>query len=412
MVILSSEDCGFRAAGRWKARRRNEVDDSMSYISTYLQDLIPVTFELETAEEFQTIGTGPAQFRVTLKKELSKRDLMKSTSLTLGEAYMHGDVELNRDLYEVLDLFLGEMEKFKKNPRALHCLLHAPLNPKHQKEEIASHYDIGNAFYELWLDETMSYSCGYFKHAKDSLFEAQVGKVDHILAKLHLEEGMKLLDIGCGWGFLLKRAIARYKVRGVGITLSEEQYQKLSKEIKEYHMEDRLEVRLMDYRELEKSGLQFDRVVSVGMVEHVGRGNYGAFLRNVQTVLKPGGLFLLHYISAQKEHPGDPWIRKYIFPGGVIPSLREIMSLLPEKEFYTLDVESLRRHYTKTLLCWRENFQRNREKIVEMQGEEFTRMWELYLAACAATFHHGIIDVHQILMSRGINNDLPMTRIV
>ncbi|MDD3252632.1 MAG: cyclopropane-fatty-acyl-phospholipid synthase [Lachnospiraceae bacterium] len=384
----------------------------MSYISTYLQDLIPVAFELETAEEFQTIGTGPAQFRVTLKKKLSKRDLLRSTSLALGEAYMHGDVEVNRDLYEVLDLFLGEMEHFKRSPRALHSLLHTSMSQKHQKEEVTSHYDIGNDFYELWLDETMSYSCGYFKHEQDTLFEAQVGKVDHILEKLKLKEGMTLLDIGCGWGFLLKRAAAHYKVKGVGITLSEEQYRKFSEEIREYHLEDRLEVRLMDYRELEKSGLSFDRVVSVGMMEHVGRGNYAAFLEQVQSVLKPGGLFLLHYISAQKEHPGDPWIRKYIFPGGVIPSLREIVALMPEYDFYTLDVESLRRHYTKTLLCWRDNFREKRAVIVEKHGEEFTRMWELYLAACAATFHRGIIDVHQILMSKGVNNELPMTRTV
>lgn len=384
----------------------------MSYLSHYLKDLIPVAFELETSEEFLTIGTGPALFRVTVKKEIPKREILKSTSLALGEAYMHGDIEVNRDLYEVLDLFMGEMDRFKQNPRLLRALLHTSLGQRNQAKEVSSHYDIGNEFYELWLDETMSYSCGYFKTGYESLFEAQVGKVDHILEKMQLKEGMTLLDIGCGWGFLMKRAAAKYHVNCVGITLSKEQYQKVSEDIREYHMEDRMDVRLMDYRELKKSGMQFDRVVSVGMMEHVGRGNYGEFLEQVQSVLKPGGLFLLHFISAQKEHGGDPWMRKYIFPGGVVPSLREIMNLMPEQDFYTLDVESLRRHYTKTLLCWRENFLKNRDRIVKLQGEEFTRMWELYLAACAATFHNGIIDVHQILMSKGINNELPMTRVV
>lgn len=284
----------------------------MSYISQYLKDLIPVSFELETAEEFQTIGTGPAEFKVTLKRPLPRTELLRSTSLALGEAYMRGDIELDRDLFEVLDLFLGQMGRFKSNKRALRSLIYTSKSKGNQKKEVTSHYDIGNDFYRLWLDETMSYSCGYFKRAGDSLFEAQVQKVDHILDKLQLEKGMTLLDIGCGWGFLLKRAAQHYGVKGVGITLSEEQYRQFSEEIRDQHMEDRLEVKLMDYRDLEKSGLSFDRVVSVGMLEHVGRGNYECFLQNVEAVLKPEGLFLLHYISAQEEHPGDPWIKIYL----------------------------------------------------------------------------------------------------
>lgn len=381
-------------------------------ISQYLQNLIPVTFALETAEEFQVIGSGPVQFRVRVKGEIPRKELLRSTSLALGEAYMRGDIEVDRDLYEVLDLFLGHMDRFKRSPRALKGILDTSLDIRKQKEEVSFHYDIGNDFYELWLDETMSYSCGYFAHTGTSLFEAQVAKVDHILEKLQLKEGMKLLDIGCGWGFLLKRAAERYGVRGVGITLSEEQYRRFSQDIQEGRLQEMLEVHQMDYRELAKCGMKFDRVVSVGMLEHVGRGNYGRFLASVDEVLKPGGLFLLHYISALKEHSGDPFIRKYIFPGGVIPSLREIISLLPDYRFYTLDVESLRQHYVRTLHCWRENFLKNREKIVEKYGEEFARMWELYLASCAATFHNGVIDLHQILVSKGVNNELGMRRVV
>lgn len=381
-------------------------------ISQYLQNLIPVTFALETAEEFQVIGSGPVQFRVRVKGEIPRKELLRSTSLALGEAYMRGDIEVDRDLYEVLDLFLGHMDRFKRSSRALKGILDTSLDRKKQKEEVSSHYDIGNDFYELWLDETMSYSCGYFTHTGTSLFEAQVAKVDHILEKLQLKEGMKLLDIGCGWGFLLKRAAERYGVQGVGITLSEEQYRRFSQDIQEGRLQEMLEVHQMDYRELAKCGMKFDRVVSVGMLEHVGRGNYGRFLASVDEVLKPGGLFLLHYISALKEHSGDPFIRKYIFPGGVIPSLREIISLLPDYQFYTLDVESLRQHYVRTLHCWRENFLKNGEKIVEKYGEEFARMWELYLASCAATFHNGVIDLHQILVSKGVNNELGMRRVV
>ncbi|MCI8660528.1 MAG: class I SAM-dependent methyltransferase [Lachnospiraceae bacterium] len=383
-----------------------------NYISRYLEDLIPVAFELETAKEFMAFGIGPAQFKVKLNGQIPKRELMRSTSLALGEAYMRGDLEVNRDLYEVLEMLLGRMDRFRTSPGALHGRKNGSLGMKNQKKEVCSHYDIGNDFYRLWLDETMSYSCGYFKNPEDTLFEAQVSKTDHILQKLQPKMGMTLLDIGCGWGFLLMRAAKRYGVKGVGITLSEEQYRQFSQEIKDQHMEDRIEVRKMDYRELSGSGMKFDRVVSVGMVEHVGRGNYDIFLENVAEVLEPGGLFLLHFISAQKEHGGDPFMRKYIFPGGVIPSLREIMDLLPEYDFYTLDVESLRRHYTRTLLCWRENFSKHREEIETGHGEEFARMWELYLASCAASFHNGVVDLHQILMSKGVNNELPMVRMV
>lgn len=382
------------------------------FINNYLAKIIPVPFNLDTGDDVSKIGSGSPEFTVTMKKPLSKEELAVSTSLALGEAYMRGDIELDRDLYEVLNLFLGNMANFVTDKSALKKLILTPKNKKNQKKEVTSHYDIGNDFYELWLDESMSYSCAYFKSDDDSLYDAQVNKVEHTLEKLQLKEGMTLLDVGCGWGFLLKYAAKKYGVKGVGITLSSEQHAKFSEDIKNEGLEDMLKVRIMDYRDLEKSGMEFDRVVSIGMMEHVGRGNYDLFLRNINAVLKPKGLFLLHYISALEEHEGDAWIKKYIFPGGVVPSLREIINIMPNYRFYTLDVESLRRHYNRTLLIWRKNFNDNRSRIEEMQGKEFARMWDLYLASCAATFNNGIIDLHQILMSKGVNNDLPMTRTV
>ena len=276
------------------------------------------------------IGEGEPTFTVVFKEPISKTTLLTSTSLALGEAYMDGALEIEGDLYYALDHFLGQLGKFSTDESALKKLMHTSLSKKNQKEEVSSHYDIGNDFYRLWLDETMSYSCGYFKHPDDTLYQAQVNKVDYILKKLHLKKGMALLDIGCGWGYLLIEAAKKYGVKGVGITLSAEQCAEFRHRIQAEGLEDSLKAELMDYRDLPKSGYTFDRVVSVGMLEHVGRPNYQLFVDCVNDVLKDGGIFLLHFISALKEHPGDPWIKKYIFPGGMVPSLREMLSCLSE----------------------------------------------------------------------------------
>lgn len=356
------------------------------------------------------IGEGEPSFTVNLKKSIPLTALATSTSLALGEAYMNGDLEIEGSLYEALDQFLGQMDRFSVDEHALKKLMFTSVSKKNQKKEVSSHYDLGNDFYKLWLDETMSYSCGYFMHPEDSLYQAQVNKVDYILKKLNLKEGMRLLDIGCGWGFLLIRAAKKYGVKGTGITLSSEQCREFKDRIVREGLEDLLSVELMDYRDLPQSGMKFDRVVSVGMVEHVGRENYRLFTGCVDKVLETGGLFLLHFISALKEHTGDPWVRKYIFPGGTVPSLREIVNCMAENNFHTLDVENLRLHYNKTLLCWEKNFMEHKDEVTRMFDEKFVRMWDLYLSACAATFHNGIIDLHQVLVSKGINNSLPMVR--
>lgn len=367
-------------------------------------------FLVKFKDSVHPIGEGEPAFTVEFKKAIPVSKLLNSTSLTLGEAYMDGDLIVEGNLYQALDHFLGQMGKFSADEHALKKLIFTSSSRKNQEKEVTSHYDIGNDFYKLWLDETMSYSCAYFKNPDDTLYQAQVNKVDYILQKLHLQEGMSLLDIGCGWGFLLIEAAKKYKVHGTGITLSHEQEKEFQKRIRDEGLEDYLQVIRMDYRDLPKSGMTFDRVVSVGMVEHVGRDNYKLFIDCVNEVMKDGGLFLLHFISALKEHPGDPWIKKYIFPGGMVPSLREMISHMSEDGFHTLDVENLRLHYNRTLLCWEKNFRDHLDEISTMFDGRFIRMWDLYLSACAATFHNGIIDLHQILASKGINNDIPMVR--
>ncbi len=389
-----------------EAEEKVEEKAMLQFLSRFTDHPFLVKFK----DSVHQIGEGEPAFTVEFKKAIPVSKLLNSTSLALGEAYMDGDLIVEGNLYQALDHFLGQMGKFSADEHALKKLIFTSSSRKNQEKEVTSHYDIGNDFYKLWLDETMSYSCAYFKNPDDTLYQAQVNKVDYILQKLHLQEGMSLLDIGCGWGFLLIEAAKKYKVHGTGITLSHEQEKEFQKRIRDEGLEDYLQVIRMDYRDLPKRGMTFDRVVSVGMVEHVGRDNYKLFIDCVNEVMKDGGLFLLHFISVLKEHPGDPWIKKYIFPGGMVPSLREMISHMSEDGFHTLDVENLRLHYNRTLLCWEKNFRDHLDEISTMFDGRFIRMWDLYLSACAATFHNGIIDLHQILASKGINNDIPMVR--
>lgn len=377
---------------------------------SFLRKFDEYPFLVKLNDESYRIGEGEPVFAVKFNRMIPLTDLLASTSLALGEAYMDKTLETEGDLYRALDCFLGQMGKFSTDEKALKKLLHSSVSKKNQEKEVTSHYDIGNDFYRLWLDDTLSYSCGYFRNPDDTLYQAQVNKVDYLLKKLHLEEGMTLLDIGCGWGYLLIEAAKKYKVCGTGITLSREQYNEFKRRIEKEGLQEYLTVELRDYRDLPQIGKQFDRVVSVGMVEHVGRKNYQLFNDCVDKVLKDGGIYLLHFISALRENPGDAWIKKYIFPGGVVPSLREMVHAFSENNFHILDVENLRLHYNKTLLCWLKNYREHISEVREMFDERFARMWELYLASCAATFHNGIIDLHQILATKGIDNTLPITR--
>ena len=356
------------------------------------------------------VGENDPLFKIILKKPIPKKDILTSTTLAFGEAYMNGDLEVEGDFLLMLNTVLKYKEKFTTDFRGLPKIFSNLTSTKKQKEEVTYHYDIGNDFYKLWLDDTLSYSCAYFKNENESLGEAQLNKIHHLLKKLNLREGITLLDIGCGWGALLIEAAKLYKIKGLGITLSEEQFKAFKERIEKENLQDYLQVKLMDYRELEKSGLLFDRVVSVGMLEHVGRSNYDLFMKCVSKVLKKEGVFVLHYISGLYESEGDAWIKKYIFPGGVIPTLREIISLSADYKFYTVDVESLRMHYYKTLIKWAENFEKNTDKVREMFDEKFVRMWRMYLYSCAACFYTGVIDLHQIVFTKGVNNSLPLTR--
>lgn len=388
------------------------MEINKNIVKSIAEHLSDRPFDLEYWDgEIIKYGEGEPEFKLIIKNFPSKKELLSDPSVALGEAYMKGDIDIEGDLQKFFESIIRNKDSFmnKNTVFRLASKIKAPSLIK-SKKDIAHHYDIGNDFYSLWLDKTMSYSCGYFKNPTDTLYDAQMNKIHHILKKLNLKEGQHLLDIGCGWGYLIIEAAKLYKVKALGITLSEEQFKKAKERIKQEGLEDLVDVQLMDYRNLEKSNLEFDRIVSVGMADHVGHANLPLFFKNVDSVLKESGLFLLHNITNLVETEGNKWITTYIFPGGYLPTLREELNIAADINFRTLDVESLRLHYMKTLEEWCKNFMNHLDEERDMFDDEFLRMWHLYLATCAAAFHYWDIDIHQILFSKGINNTLPMTR--
>lgn len=276
---------------------------------------------------------------------------------------------------------------------------------------VAHHYDIGNDLYEIMLDpEHMQYSCGFWPRDEMTLGEAQEAKLAHIASKLALEPGHQVLDIGCGWGGMAIFLASRFDVQVTGITLSEEQLELARCRAAKAGLTDRVKFELVDYRELAGQGRAFDRVVSVGMFEHVGRPQFDTFFACCRDLLTPAGVMLLHTIGRMGS-PGvtDRFTSKYIFPGGYIPSLSETMAASERSGLIPCDIEVLRVHYAKTIQRWYDNCQSNREAIIAMYDERFFRMWEVYLAGAATVFKHGGMCNFQIQYTRD-RNVLPLTR--
>lgn len=356
-------------------------------------------------EEFY-VGKQPAKFSLIFKEKIPLLKLFSDTSLVFAKHYMESKLEIEGDYDEITKvLYYFSNKRFLKNKEDIL----SKIAQKQESKNIKSHYDIGNDFYRLWLDDTMSYSCAYFKTSSDTLYEAQINKIEHTLKKLDLKPNEKLLDIGCGWGWLSIMAAQKYGVKVVGVTISEEQCKKAQERVRELKLEDRVEIRLQNYQDLEFENY-FDKVVSVGMFEHVGKENLGLYFMKAKQVLKPGGSMLLHSILAMFEGKTNAWIDKYIFPGGYLPSLREVVSAMSEWDFHLLLVESLRIHYAKTLDMWSENFNQVLPQVREKYDEEFVRMWDLYLRSCASAFRVGSVDLFQFLITKEINNNLSLTK--
>ncbi|MBX4267658.1 cyclopropane-fatty-acyl-phospholipid synthase family protein [Clostridium estertheticum] len=357
----------------------------------------------------EKFGEGESKFQIIFNEPISKGDIINDPSITFGEAYMTKKLEIKgsvqsvvESLYNNKESFLSKSEKYEKLIKKFKSTI------KRSKDNIQFHYDIGNDFYKLWLDDSMNYSCGYFKNDTDSLNQAQSNKINHILNKLNLKEGQTLLDIGCGWGDLIISAAKQYKVKSTGITISEEQFENATERIKLEGLENLVEVKLQDYREIKN--VSFDRIVSVGMLEHVGLESLSEYFHIVNDLLNDKGLSLLHCITAVNEGGNNTWIDKYIFPGGHVPAIKNIITDIADLELELIDVESLRRHYGKTLEHWAENFESVLPIVEKTKDETFIRMWRLYLNSCAASFNCGNINLHQILFAKGVNNDLPLTR--
>ena len=355
-------------------------------------------------------GDGEPEVTITFKEKIPIRDVTKNASIALGEAYMYGKIKIDGSIQKLITAAYESAGSFMRNSKFRRFLPKQGHSEKESESDVQSHYDVGNDFYKLWLDDTLTYSCAYFDHGnRDDLTKAQIDKVHHILKKLDPKPGKTLLDIGCGWGTLMLTAAKEYGLRVTGVTLSEEQFNLVQKRIKDEGLEDVAEVLLIDYREL--GDRKWDYITSVGMFEHVGKENLGLYFKNIYKYLTNDGVALIHGITRQQGGAYNGWINKYIFPGGYIPGLQEMVGHIVENNMQIADIEMLRRHYQRTLEIWDMNFNAHRSQIEDMMGDRFTRMWDLYLQACAASFESGNIDVIQYLITKGASGkNLPMTR--
>ncbi|MBU8536263.1 SAM-dependent methyltransferase [Falsiroseomonas tokyonensis] len=361
-------------------------------------------------------GAGPEAGMRILTRRAARR-LITNPGLSFGESYMNGEIEpLEGRLLDLLELLMVNWAPGATHPaEQLHALWRLArrridqFNPAARaRRNVAHHYDLNGRLYALFLDRDRQYSCAYFPTGQESLEEAQAAKKRHIAAKLRLDRpGLEILDIGCGWGGMALTLARDHGARVTGITLSQEQHAEARRRAEEAGLSDHCRFELMDYRDWTRP---VDRIVSVGMFEHVGITTYTAFFRTIRQALRPDGVALVHAIG-RSDGPGstNPWLTKYIFPGGYSPALSEVLPAVERSGLLTTDIEILRLHYALTLREWRRRFAANRDAIQSLYDERFCRMFEFYLAASEASFRQGGLINWQLQLTRRIDT-LPLTR--
>ena len=364
------------------------------------------------------IGKPLKEKPITIKlfdKKLSYK-LFADPELYFGEAYTDGSLVIeNGTLTEFLDITFrnigrGDISIYGKILNKIRGTYRYLTNFNkiiNSKKNVNHHYDISEKLYDLFLDSNRQYSCAYFKNENDTLEQAQSNKIDHIIKKLNIKSDQKVLDIGSGWGTLALTIAQKTKASVTGITLSENQLKYSKNKAKEMNLSNQVEFKLIDYRQLNE---KFDRIVSVGMFEHVGRKFYNTYFNQVSKLLNYKGIALIHTIGSSKP-PRDPhpWITKYIFPGGYTPSLSEVARPIENSGLVITDIEVLRMHYAHTLRHWKERFLSKKESVLDMFDEKFYRMWEFYLVSCEMAFKWGDQVVFQLQLSKD-NVSVPNTR--
>jgi cyclopropane-fatty-acyl-phospholipid synthase len=339
-------------------------------------------------------------------------NLAVSQSIGFGDGYSQGKIEIHGDILE----FLREIARaisIRPNQSyyigKLRSLFGAIRGNtlRRSKDNVHHHYDLGNEFYEMWLDERMVYTCAYYEDTDATLAEAQLAKLDHVCRKLELEPGQDVIEAGSGWGTLAMHMAEHYGVNVKAYNNSHEQVSYAREKAAARGLGDRVKFIEDDYRTISD---QCDVFVSVGMLEHVGLRNYHGLGKLINRCLKPTGRGLIHSIGRSLPRPTDPWVAKRIFPGGYIPSLGEIAAVFEPSKFSILDVENLRLHYARTCAEWLRNFDAVSEKVREMYSEEFVRAWRLYLAGSSTAFDSGTLQLYQIVFAPYGNNNVPWSR--
>ncbi|MDC3139611.1 cyclopropane-fatty-acyl-phospholipid synthase family protein [Candidatus Pelagibacter sp.] len=391
----------------------------MSLVS-FLNNLIQYDgFELVDANSKKYVIGNPIKEKPIVLKLLDQKLMQKlliNPDLYFGEAYMNGSLVIeNGTITEFLDLafrnigrgdinFYGTVIKKIKGTFRYLTSFNKILK---SKENVAHHYDISEKLYDLFLDKNRQYSCAYFKNDNDTLEEAQKNKMHHIIKKLNIKPNQKVLDIGSGWGTLALEIAKETNASVTGITLSENQFEYSKNKAKEMNLSNQVEFKLIDYRQLNE---KFDKIVSVGMFEHVGRKFYRTYFNTVSKLLNEKGIALIHTIgSTMPPRDPQPWITKYIFPGGYTPSLSEAVKPIEDSGLIISDIEVLRLHYAHTLRHWKERFLSKKDAVLDMFDEKFFRMWEFYLASCEMAFKWGDQVVFQFQLTKD-NTSVPNTR--